>query len=89
MVGGGSALLVLVPLLLATQARGAFLALALAATAVAAFRTRLAWLIPPLAGGLLYLLLVRGTISRGVEVEWLNQRLGYWTGTCRSLATCR
>jgi tetratricopeptide (TPR) repeat protein len=81
LVGGGLALLVLVPLLLATQARGALLALALAATAVAAFRTRLAWLIPPLAGGLLYLLLARGTISRGVEVEWLSQRLGYWSGT--------
>ena len=80
-IGGGTALLLLVPLLLATQARGAFLALALAATSVAAFRTRLAWLIPPLAGGLLYVLLARGTISRGVEIEWLNQRLGYWTGT--------
>jgi tetratricopeptide (TPR) repeat protein/O-antigen ligase len=80
-VSGGAALVVLVPLLLATQARGAFLALALAATSVAAFRTRLAWLIPPFAGGLLYVLLARGTISRGVEAEWLNQRLGYWTGT--------
>jgi len=80
-LGGGIALVVLVPLLLATQARGAFLALALAATAIAAFRTRLAWLIVPLAGGLLYVLLARGTISRGVEAEWLNQRLGYWTGT--------
>ena len=48
---------------------------------IAAFRTRLAWLIPPLAGGLIYVLLARGTISRGVEAEWLNQRLGYWTGT--------
>lgn len=81
LIGGALALLVLVPLLLATQARGAFLALALAATVVAAFRTRLAWAIPPLAAGLLYLLLARGTISRGVEAEWLNQRLGYWTGT--------
>ncbi len=80
MVGGG-ALLVLLPLLLASQARGAFLALALAAMAVASYRTRLAWAIPPLAGGLMFVLLQRGTISRGVEVEWLNQRLGYWTGT--------
>ena len=80
-IGGALALLALVPLLLATQARGAFLALALAATAISAFRTRLAWVIPPLAAGLLYLLLARGTISRGVEAEWLNQRLGYWTGT--------
>jgi Flp pilus assembly protein TadD len=78
---GVAALAPLLPLLLATQARGAFLALAVAATAVAAFRTRLAWLIPPIAGAFLYLLLVRGTISRGVELEWLNQRLGYWTGT--------
>ena len=80
-VGGIAALLVLMPLLLATQARGAFLALALAATAIAAFRTRLAWLIPPAAAGAMYVLLARGTISRGVEAEWLNQRLGYWTGT--------
>ena len=29
----------------------------------------------------LYVLLVRGTISRGVEPDWLNQRLSYWTGT--------
>jgi tetratricopeptide (TPR) repeat protein/O-antigen ligase len=80
-VGGLVALGAVVPLLLATQARGAFLAFALAATAVAAYRTRVAWLIPPVAGGVLYLLLARGTISRGVEVEWLNQRLGYWRGT--------
>jgi tetratricopeptide (TPR) repeat protein len=78
---GLASLLLLVPLLLATQARGAFLALALASTVIAAFRTRLAWLIPPLAGGLLWVLLQRGTISRGVESEWLNQRLGYWSGT--------
>ena len=75
------ALVVLMPLLLASQARGAFLALALASTVVAAYRTRLAWMIPPLAVGLLYVLLQRGTISRGVESEWLSQRLGYWTGT--------
>jgi Flp pilus assembly protein TadD len=81
MLAGAVALVVLLPLLLATQARGAFLAFALAATATVAFRTRLAWLIPPVAGGLLYVLLARGTISRGVELEWLNQRLGYWTGT--------
>ena len=85
MVGGVIALVLLVPMLLASQARGAFLALALAATAVVAFRTRLAWLIPPLAGGVLYVLLARGTISRGVEAEWLNQRLGYWTGTVSML----
>ena len=78
---GAGALAVLTLLLLATQARGAFLALALAATVLAAFRTRFAWLILPAAGGVLLLLLQRGTISRGVEVEWLNQRLGYWTGT--------
>src|SRR3954465_4720983 len=78
---GLAALLLLVPMLLATQARGAFLALALASTVIAAVRPRLAWLIPPLAGGLLWVLLQRGTISRGVESEWLNQRLGYWTGT--------
>ena len=71
----------LVPLLLATQARGAFLAFAVGATIVAAYRTRLAWLIPPVAALGLYVLLQRGTISRGVETEWLNQRLGYWSGT--------
>ena len=80
-VAGGVALVLLVPLLLATQARGAFLALALAATVVTAYRTRLAWAIPPLAGLGLYVLLVRGTISRGVEADWLNERLSYWTGT--------
>lgn len=80
-IAGAASLLLLMPLLLATQARGAFLALALASTVVAAFRTRLAWIIPPLAVGVLYVLLQRGTISRGVESEWLNQRLGYWTGT--------
>ena len=36
---------------------------------------------PPAAVAALYVLLQRGTISRGVESEWLNQRLGYWTGT--------
>jgi Flp pilus assembly protein TadD len=80
-IGGGAALIVLVPFLLATQARGAFLAFAVAATVVTAFRTRLAWVIPPLSGVGLYVLLQRGTISRGVETEWLNQRLGYWSGT--------
>jgi tetratricopeptide (TPR) repeat protein len=78
---GGLALVLLVPFLLATQARGAFLAFALAATVVTAYRTRLAWAIPPLAGLALYVLLVRGTISRGVEADWLNERLSYWTGT--------
>lgn len=80
-LAGLAALVLLVPLLLATQARGAFLALALAATAVASLRTRLAWAIPPLAGLTLYVLLQRGTISRGVELEWLDQRLRYWSGT--------
>lgn len=79
-IAGGLVLLGLLPLLLATQARGAFMALALAGTVVASFRTRLAWVIPPAAAGFMYWLLVRGTISRGVETEWLNQRLGYWTG---------
>jgi Flp pilus assembly protein TadD/O-antigen ligase len=80
-IAGVVSLLVLLPLLLATQARGAFLAFALAATVIASIRTRLAWVIPPAAAAFMYLLLVRGTISRGVEAEWLNQRLGYWTGT--------
>ncbi|MCC7366874.1 MAG: tetratricopeptide repeat protein [Chloroflexi bacterium] len=80
-ISGGLVLLGLLPLLLASQARGAFLALALAGTVVAAHRTRLAWIIPPAAVGFMYVLLQRGTISRGVESEWLNQRLGYWTGT--------
>ncbi|MCC6176817.1 MAG: tetratricopeptide repeat protein [Chloroflexi bacterium] len=77
-VGG---LLVTIPFLLATQARGAFLAFAFAATAVAFHRTRVALVIPPLAAGALYVLLARGTISRGVELAWLDQRLGYWSGT--------
>jgi tetratricopeptide (TPR) repeat protein len=80
-LAGGVVLLGLLPLLLATQARGAFMALALAGTVVASFRTRLAWVIPPAAAAFLYVLLLRGTISRGVETEWLNQRLSYWTGT--------
>ncbi len=33
------------------------------------------WVIPPAAAGFMYVLLQRGTISRGVESEWLNQRL--------------
>lgn len=78
---GGLALLGILPLLLATQARGAFMALAFAGTVVASFRTRFAWIIPPAAAAFMYVLLQRGTISRGVESEWLNQRLGYWTGT--------
>ncbi|MGE3913061.1 MAG: tetratricopeptide repeat protein, partial [Chloroflexota bacterium] len=70
-----------VVLLLATQARGAFMAVALAGTVVAAYRTRVAWVIPPAAAGFLYMLLQRGTISRSIEADWLNQRLGYWSGT--------
>jgi tetratricopeptide (TPR) repeat protein len=81
MMIGGLAVILLAPLLLATQARGAFMATALAGTVVAAHRTRIAWLIPPAAAAFLYWLLVRGTISRGIEAEWLNQRLGYWSGT--------
>ena len=78
---GLAGLVAVVPLLLATQSRGAILALAVAATVVATFRTRLAWAILPAAAGLFYLLLARGTISRGVEGEWLSDRLAYWTGT--------
>ena len=79
-LGGLAALVVLTPLLLATQARGAILALAVAASAIAALRTRRAWLILPLGGAAFYGLLARGTISRSLEVEWLNQRLSYWSG---------
>ena len=85
-----SSLLLLMPLLLATQARGAFLALALAATVIAAYRTRLAWLIPPLAGGLL----VRpaGCAARSrVASRRSGSTSGSGTGPARSRcwATCR
>ncbi|MDP8921794.1 MAG: O-antigen ligase family protein, partial [Chloroflexota bacterium] len=75
------ALLAIVPFLLATQSRGAILALAVAATVVATFRHWLALSLLPAVGGLFYALLARGTISRGVEGEWLSDRLSYWTGT--------
>jgi tetratricopeptide (TPR) repeat protein/O-antigen ligase len=68
-------------LMLATQSRGGILALAVAATVVATFRTRLAWALLPIAGGVFYALLARGVISRPVEAEWLSDRLAYWTGT--------
>ncbi|MGE3909998.1 MAG: hypothetical protein AB7K36_11625, partial [Chloroflexota bacterium] len=48
-VGGLLVLVLTVVLLLATQARGAFMAVALAGTVVAAYRTRVAWVIPPAA----------------------------------------
>ncbi len=80
-VGGLLSLALLTPLLLATQARGAVVALAVAASVVAGLRTRWAWAILPLAGAAFYGLLARGTISRSIEAEWLSQRLSYWSRT--------
>jgi len=82
---GLAALVAVLPFLLATQSRGAILALAIAATIAATFRSRLAWALLPLAGGVFYVLLTRRAISRGVEGEWLSDRLWYWTATLSML----
>ncbi len=78
---GGLAAAAAVPLLLATQSRGAMLALALAASVVAGQRTRWAWAIFPLSAAGFIALLVRGTVSRSIEADWLHDRVAYWTGT--------
>jgi tetratricopeptide (TPR) repeat protein len=84
-IGGVLALGVVLPFLLATQARGAIVALVLAAAAVAGLRTRWAWTVLPLGGLAFYALLARGTISRSLEIDWLNDRVSYWTRTLNLL----
>ncbi len=70
-----------VVLLLATQSRGAILALALVGAVIGSTRTRWAWLTIPGAFALLGVLIVRGTLSRQVESDWLDFRLSVWGRT--------
>jgi putative inorganic carbon (HCO3(-)) transporter len=72
-------------LLLATQSRGAVLALALVGAAIGATRTRWAWAAIPGSAALLGLLIARGTLSRQVETDWLDFRLSIWGRTMHML----
>ena len=72
-------------LLLATQSRGAVLALALVGAVIGATRTRWAWAAIPGAAALLGVLIARGTLSRQVESDWLDFRLSVWGRTMHML----
>lgn len=76
----------LVVLLAATEARGALLAAAVAVALVAGLRSRWFWMLLPLGGLAVYLLLARGIISRSIEADWLNTRLSIWTRSLSMLA---
>ncbi|MFN8522850.1 MAG: O-antigen ligase family protein [Chloroflexota bacterium] len=83
---GGLILLISLPLLAASQARGAMLALAVGATLLVSYRTRWALAIPPAALGVMWVLLTRGWINRGIETQWLGERVSYWTRSLGMLA---
>jgi tetratricopeptide (TPR) repeat protein len=66
-------------LLAASEARGAMLALVVGVALVARLRSRWFWMLLPLGGLLVYLLLARGLINRSLETQWLQTRLSIWT----------
>lgn len=72
-------------LLLATQSRGAVLALAVVAAIIGSMRTRWAWAAIPGVAAVLGILIARGTISRQIESDWLDSRLSIWGRTLHLL----
>jgi tetratricopeptide (TPR) repeat protein len=84
-LAGGLWALLHIVLLLATQSRGAVLALALVGAAIGSTRTRWSWAAIPGALALLGVLIIRGTVSRQVESDWLDFRLSVWGRTMHML----
>lgn len=74
-----------VVLLLATQSRGAVLALAVVVALIGSVRTRWAWAVVPVGAAVLGALIARGTLSRQIEADWLSLRLSIWGRTMSML----
>ncbi|MFN0072854.1 MAG: O-antigen ligase family protein, partial [Chloroflexota bacterium] len=74
-----------VVLLLATQSRGAVLALALVGAIIGSTRSRWAWVAIPGSAAFLGVLIAGGVISRQIESDWLDSRLGIWGRTMHML----
>ncbi|MCC7105181.1 MAG: tetratricopeptide repeat protein [Chloroflexi bacterium] len=81
----GVAVVVAMALLAATEARGALLAAAVAAAALASFRGRWFWALVPVGLALVVGLMTAGIINRSIEASWLQARLSIWSRTLSML----